>query len=345
MKIGVRRMADGRATPPAAAKRRPLLLLGAGVIAGLVAPAGLRALSRGLRSPVDTLTNRPSGRGARAPTQIPARGWRRIAMRTFKEFNDDNIPSVAAGATFYSLLALFPALGAFVSLYGLIANAGDAQRQIVALAGLLPGGAVSVLSGQVTRLAAVPHARLGLAFAFGLLVSLWSSNAGVKGLISGLNTAYEQKERRNFLTLNAVSLAFTLGGIALSIAATAAVVAAPETLSRLGLKTLAGMSLLRWPVLLVVVTGMFSLLYRYGPCRTLARWRWITPGGLVAALAWMLMSAMFSWYVADFGHYDRTYGSLGAMIGFMTWIWLSLMVVLLGAELNAEIEAQAAARS
>jgi membrane protein len=265
-----------------------------------------------------------------------ARRWSAIVLSAWKEFNNDQIPTVAAGVTFYALLALFPGMGAFVSLYGLVANVGDAERQVAALHGLLPGGATSVIGDQLARVIRTDHASLGLTFAAGLAFPLWSANAGMKALIAGLDVAYEVKERRGFFNLNAISLTFTLGTILLAMAAVSAVVAAPPLLRRFGIDGAA--AVLRWPAMLIVVTALISLLFRFGPCRPLTHWRWITPGSAVAAFGWMLMSVMFSWYVGNFGHYDRTYGSLGAMIGFMTWIWLSLMVVLLGAELNCEME-------
>jgi len=263
-----------------------------------------------------------------------------LLRRALAESAEDRIPLVAAGATFYVLLALFPALGVFVSLYGLVADLGAAQRQIAALQGLLPSGGVTVLSEQVARLAATPPASLGLTFALSLLLSIWSSNAGMKGVIAGLNIAYEQPERRNFLVLNLVSLTFTAGAILFAVAAVATVAAAPELLSRIGLETISGAAVLRWPVMLLVTAGLVSVLYRFAPSHQRPRWRWITPGSGFAALAWGAMSAAFSLYVSRFGRYDATYGSLGALAGFMTWIWLSLIVVLLGAELNSELERQ-----
>jgi membrane protein len=280
---------------------------------------------------------------ARNPLEIPARGWRKILQRTITEFNDDQIPAVAGGVTFFALLSIFPALGAFAALYGLFADLTEARRQLASLSGLLPAGAVSVLEDQMTLLAMADHGRLGLTFAISFVVSLWASNAGVKALIGGLNIAYEEQERRNFIALNLVSLGFTIGAVIFTAAGVAAIAAVPQTLSLLGVADLVPFSLLRWPVLLLAVMGLLSLLYRYGPCRRRARWRWVTPGSGVAAIGWMAMSLLFSWYVANFGHYNRTYGSLGAVVGFMTWIWLSLIVVLLGAELNSEIESQTSA--
>jgi membrane protein len=277
------------------------------------------------------------------PLEISPRGWRKIFRRTVQEFNQDQIPAVAAGATFFALLSIFPALAAFVALYGLFADVDAARAQIETLAGLLPSGAVSVMEDQISRLAAQDHSRLGATFVISLLVSLWASNAGVKALLGGLNVAYEEREHRGFITLNLISLSFTLGCVLFTVAAVAAIAAAPPTLEALHISRWVRLSLLRWPILLLAVMGLLSLLYRYGPCRARARWRWITPGSSLAAAGWMAMSLLFSWYVANFGHYDRTYGSLGAVVGFMTWIWLSLIVVLAGAELNSEMESQTSA--
>jgi membrane protein len=272
---------------------------------------------------------------------VVARGWRKILVATAREFGEDHIPTSAAAVTFYILLSLFPALAAFVSLYGLVADVADAQRQVTALSGFLPGGAVQVLAEQMTRLAAGDHGKLGLAFAASLLVSLWSSTSGVKALMEGLNVAYEARERRGFFHLNLVALVFTVAGIAVAIVAVGAVAAAPAVLDRFGLFRMHAIAPLRWPAFFVFTSLLLAVLYRYAPSRGRVPWRWVTPGGVAAALAWMAMSALFSWYVANFGNYDRTYGSLGAIVGFLTWIWLSLMVVLFGAELNAEIERQA----
>ncbi len=242
--------------------------------------------------------------------------------------------------TFFSLLALFPALSAFVSLFGLIANVEDARRQLVGLAGILPGGAVTVIGEQMRRLIQSDHAHLGFTAATSLLISIWSSNAGVKALMAGLNAAYEEREKRTFIRLNLLSLTFTLGLTAFAVISVACVVGAPQVLASVGLGQFQLASLFRWPAVLVVMFVVLALLYRFGPSREPARWRWITPGSILAAFGWLVMSAGFSLYVANFGHYDRTYGPLGAIVGFMTWIWLSVMVVLLGAELNSQLEQQ-----
>jgi membrane protein len=287
--------------------------------------------------------------GERTATRPPPSGeesirpgsWLDVLKASGRSFLDDRIPSAAASVTFYFLLALFPALSAFVSLYGLIADVHTVQKQITDLGALMPGGAISVIGDELTRLISADQGALGLAFIVSLLVSIWSANAGVKALIEGLNVAYEAHERRGFIKLTLVSLAFTVGLIVAAIAGMAALAAAPSLLEWIGLPGLAGLSPLRWPVLLVGVAIFFAALYRFAPCRPAAHWRWITPGSCVAALGWVAVSALFSWYVSDFGHYNKTYGSLGAMVGFLTWVWLSTMVLLFGAELNSAAEKRA----
>ncbi len=282
-------------------------------------------------------------RNADSPAHSPAEGWKQIFLRSVRAFSADQIPAWAGGVTFFCLLAVFPALSVFASLYGLFGDTNQAREQIVGLSGLLPGGAVSVLGDQLRLLSKMNHGSLGIAFAAGLLFSVWSSNAGVKSLFAGLNAAYEEKERRGFIRLNLVSLAFTFGLVLFAILAIATIAAAPATLSLVGLGWLSKFAFLRWPLILVVVGAVFSLLYRFGPSKSFGRWRWITPGSIAAAIGWLVMSLGFSWYVANFGNFNKTYGALGGVVGFMTWIWLSAMIVLYGAELNAEIERQTSA--
>jgi len=313
----------------------PLATFFCGVAAGIDLAHPTAPISR----PPSELTPRPE-QAATSPIQMPPQAWKLVAQRTWRAFNADQIPAVAGGVTFFSLLALFPALGAFVSLYGLVSNVEDERRQIIALGGVLPSGAVTVIGDQMTRLITTNHGHLGVAFVTGLLISIWSANAGVKALISGLNVAYEEHEKRRFIALNLTSVAFTVGVTLFAVAGIAAVAAAPQILERVGLGAFQGGSFLRWPVILAVTVGLLSLLYRFGPSREHARWRWITPGSILAGALWMMMSIGFSLYVANFGHYDQTYGPLGAMVGFMTWIWLSVTVILLGAELNSELEQQ-----
>jgi membrane protein len=284
------------------------------------------------------------GRSADTPTEIPARGWKDILWRTYEEFNKDRVMSVAAGVTYYALLALFPAIAALVSIYGLFADPGTIQDHLNTLSGVLPSGALDIIREQVTRIASQGGGTLGFGFVFGLGLSLWSSNAGMKAIFDALNIVYGEEEKRSFIKLNLLSLSFTLGAIAFILIALAGIIVLPIVLNFIGLGSGTEwlVSLARWPILLIGVIFGLSLIYRFGPSRDKAEWRWVTPGGIVAAVLWLAVSMLFSWYVANFGSYNETYGSLGAVIGFMTWIWLSTIVVLLGAEINAETEHQTA---
>ncbi|MBS7541155.1 YihY/virulence factor BrkB family protein [Ancylobacter lacus] len=284
------------------------------------------------------------GLAAASPADIPARGWWATLRRVAREFSEDRVLSLAAGVAFYTLLAVFPAIAAFIALYGLFFDPSQVERQIDAAVWVLPDGMIEVLREQTGRVLAQERQTLGLGFGIGLATALWSANAGTKALIEALNIAYEEEETRSFLGLTATSLVLTLGGIVIGVVALAAVVALPVALEFLHLDsgTEGMIALLRWPALALLITGLIALLYRFGPCRAPARWSWVSGGSLAAAVLWLAVSAGFSWYVGRFGSYNETYGSLGAVIGFMTWIWLSVTVVLLGAELNAELEHQTA---
>ncbi len=282
------------------------------------------------------------GREATSPTEIPAKGWKDILWRTYEEINKDRILAVAAGVTFYALLALFPAIAALVSIYGLFADPATIQDHLNRLSGVLPGGALEIVGEQVKRISSQGGGALGFAFFFGLAISLWSANAGMKAIFDALNVAYGEEEKRSFVQLNLRSLAFTLGMIFFILVAVGAIVVIPIVLNLVGLGRAAEwiISLARWPVLLASIMLLLAALYRYGPSRETAQWRWISAGSIVAAVVWIAASMLFSWYVASFGSYNETYGSLGAVIGLLTWMWLSTIIVLVGAELNAEIEHQ-----
>jgi membrane protein len=268
------------------------------------------------------------------------RGWKDILLGVYDNINRHRVVAMAASATFYSILALFPAIAALVSLYGLFADPATIASHLDALAGVLPGGAVQVIGDELRRVTSQRNDALGLAFVIGLGTALWSANAGVKALFDALNLVHDAPEKRGFIRLNAVSLAFTAAAIGFVLLALGAVVVLPIALDYLGIATGADQVVrwLRWPALLLVVMLGLSLLYRYGPSRTGARWRWITWGSVIAAVLWLLASVLFSWYAASFGSYNKTYGSLGAVIGFMVWIWISTIVILLGAEIDAEFD-------
>ena len=249
---------------------------------------------------------------------------------------------IAAGVTYYGLLALFPAIAALVSLYGLFADPAGITERLSTLQGVIPDGAIQVIGNQINRIQAQGGGTLGLYFVIGLVVSLWSANAGTKSVFDALNAVYDEPERRSFVRYNAEALMFTLGGILFVILALGGIVVLPAVLAFVGLESMAGwiISLLRWPLLIVVTLFALALLYRFGPSRESSEWRWVTWGSAIAAVAWVAVSMLFSWYVSNFGTFNETYGSLGAVIGFMIWMWLSTTIVLVGAEINAQLEHQ-----
>ena len=285
------------------------------------------------------------GRDADTPTHIPWRGWKDILWRTYEEISADRLMLIAAGVVFYTMLAVVPAITALVSLYGLFAKASSINEHLNFLAGVMPGGAYELISEQIVRIAANSDGKLTFAVALGLGIAVWSANAGVKAIFDALNVVYDEDEKRSFIKLNLISLTFTLAAVIVLLLAIASVVVLPLVLAYLGFaaERQAGfLPLLRWPVLFIVVMFGLSLLYRFGPSRRNAKWRWVSVGSVFAAFAWLAVSVAFSWYLSKFADYNATYGSLGAVIGLMMWLWLSITVVLVGAELNAEIEHQTA---
>ena len=282
------------------------------------------------------------GRSATTPSEIPVRGWKDILLRVYEGISEDRILANAAAVTFYTLLALFPGIAALVSIYGLFADPSSMAIQLDAASGILPNGAVEVIRDQLTLLTSQGSRTLGISFVIGLVIALWSANGGIKALFDALNTVYEEKEKRSFVRLNAISMAFTIGMITFLLIALACIVALPVALKYLPSFIGSVLNIARWPVLLVLVAFGLSVIYRYGPSRREPRLRWVTWGSAFAAVVWLAASALFSWYAANFGSFNKTYGSLGAVIGFMTWMWLSVAVILIGAKLNAEMEHQTA---
>jgi membrane protein len=279
---------------------------------------------------------------ASTPSEIPARGWKDILWRVYENFNNYRIMAVAAGVTFYVLLALFPGIAALVSLYGLFADPATISQHLSDLSNFMPEGATQIIGDQLNHLTAKGGSTLGVTFLVTLAISLWSANSGMKAMFDAHNVVYGEREKRSFIKLNALSLAFTLCAIAFMLIALAAMVVLPPVMNYIGLSSITDwvIRIGRWPALLIVVSLGIAALYRYGPSREDAQWRWISWGTAFAAIAWLVVSFLFSYYTSHFGSYNKTYGSLGAVFGFMTWIWLSVMVILLGAELDAEMERQ-----
>lgn len=278
-----------------------------------------------------------------APSAKPgaSRGVKDIALGTYKSIEEDRVLAVAAGVTYFGLLAVFPAIGAIVSLYGLFADSSTLQETLGRLTSFLPGGAIEVIGGQIQRVIDAGQGTLGFSFVVGLAVAIWGANAGVKAVFDAINVAYGSKEERGFFKLNLTSLLFTVGIIAFAILAIGAVVVLPVAMHYLGLEGGADVLLRygRWPLIWLILTLGLAVLYRFGPTDSLdPKWHWITWGSSIASTLWIAASLLFSWYAANFGSFNATYGSLGAIIGFMTWMWISAIVIVLGAEINSEIE-------
>ena len=268
--------------------------------------------------------------------------WRKcrdIAKRTFAEIVEDRIPSVAAGVTFFILLALFPAIASVVSLYGLFADRASIAHLVDHAAAFLPGGAVTVLDAELHRLIAQKPGKLNLGFLIGFVVAVWSASGGITSLADGLNVAYELRETRNFLRLTAHALLATAACVLFAACMVELAVVFPVFMQHLPFHGAIArlFSFLRWPAVFLVCLLMLDVFYTLVPNRRPLRWQWVSWGSAMASSLWMLGTVLFSWYVRDFGSYDRVYGDLGAAVGFLTWIWLSLMILLAGAELNCEI--------
>jgi membrane protein len=283
------------------------------------------------------------GRAAKHPRHIPLLGWRDILWRTWREITVDRLPAVAGGVTFYTLLALFPAIGAFVSLYGLFADVAAVQTQLNEMAGVFPASVIQIVGEQMLRLASQEQTKLGVAFLISLLLSIWSANASMKALFDGLNIAYDEEEKRHLVARTALTYLFTFCGVLYAAAAAVILIATPILLERARLSALTEIwTPIRWMLVWLMTAVAFAMLYRFAPCRARARWRWVVLGALLAAAGWLVGSLGFSVYLTQIAHYDATYGPLGAVIAFMVWVWFSIMAVLVGAELNAEIEHQTA---
>jgi membrane protein len=278
------------------------------------------------------------------PKNASWRWWWGVLSDTYDAMSKDRLLAVAAGVVFYALLAIVPAITAFVSFYGLFAHPRTVQDHLSLLANVMPAGSIAILEEQIARFAAQPGG-LSIGFIVGFMVALWSANAGVKALIDALNVIEGRDESRSFVRLNLMSLTMTLGAIVFLLISIGAVVAFPLVMSTFGLKPFTGAApwLVRWPVLLAATVAVLMVFYRFGPSPNGTRRAWLTPGVLVAALAWLAGSAALSFYLSNFADYNATYGSLGAAIGLMMWMWLSTISVLIGTQLDIVIERRAAA--
>ena len=282
------------------------------------------------------------GRAAERPEHIPRKGWTDIFWRLGAAYFGDRVGFVSGGVTFFVMLSLFPTLAAFVTIYGLFADPTEAWSRLQFLYSVLPNNVAEFLGGEMQRLAETPNTQLTFTLIWTLALSLWSANGAVKVLFYGLNIAYHEVERRNLVRYNLICMIFTVSGLAAVLLSAALVVGVPLVLSPLGLlEEWNHLAPLRWPMLLTIYVATLAVIYRVGPCRASARWRWLTPGALFAALLSLMLSFLFSWYLETFVR-TASYGPLAALMGFLLWTWLSVQIILMGAELNAEIEHQTA---
>lgn len=282
------------------------------------------------------------GRMAQRPEQIPRKGWTDILWRAISSYFSNRVGFVSGGVTFFTLLSLFPLMGSFVTLYGLFADPAQAWERLHFLYSILPDSIAEFLGAQMQRLAENSNGQLTFTLIWTLALSLWTANGAVKMLFYGVNVAYHEVEKRNIVQYNLLCMGFTVGGLMAVLVASGLVVGVPVVVKLFGLQEEWGLfAPVRWPILLVGYAAALTLIYRLAPCREKARWRWLTPGAIFAAVVSVTLSFVFSWYLNNFVRTD-SYGPLAAIMGFLLWTWLSVQVVLMGAALNAEIEHQTA---
>ena len=281
----------------------------------------------------------PQARAAEPVTPKSVPGLWPLTKRVVSETIDNDLMTQAAAITFYTLLSIFPGLTMLVSLFGLFADPATIMHQVDSLNFVMPGGGIDLLRDELKTLTSAGASGLGWAAIIGLLTSLWTANQAMKAMFNGLNQVHEVKEKRSFIELTALTLLCTAGMVVLMIVALGAVIVVPAVLAFVGLGSLFDQVLVlaRWPLLLLGIAGMLAVVFRFGPCRTKVVWRWISWGSGFASVLWLVVSFAFSYYVSNFGNYNKTYGSLGAVVGFMTWIWISSTVILIGAQLDAEL--------
>lgn len=293
-------------------------------------------------SPNEPIRHDGRGRRAGTPVRIPFKGWRDVFLRVFHAFNDNNLSIIAAGVSFYGMLAIFPGVAAFVSVYGLIQDPANVVSQMESLSGVVPPDVISTVTGQMSQVASRPQGALGFAALFTLALALWSARKGTTALMVALNVVYAERETRNFLVKIAVSLALTLA-IVIGLGAIALLAAGvPLLLAALGFNdwiVAIGRGVGLGGAALLLMTGIAGL-YRYAPSRRPPKWRWVMVGAAVVTVFWILGSLAFSVYVAFSDSYSATYGSLGAVVVVLTWLYITVLIMLVGGELNAQLEFQ-----
>lgn len=285
-----------------------------------------------------TITN---GESAEEPTDIPAKGWVQVLKRTKDQAKSDALSILAGGVAFYGVLAIFPGLVAVLSVYGLVSDPADVTRQIEGLSTSLPTDVRDLIVEQLQSVASTERSSLSVGLGVSVLAAMWAASKGMKALIEAINVAYNEEETRGFLKTRALAYSFTVGAVLMMIISVGVITVVPELADGLGGVGDVIATTIRWPILAVTMLLGLAIIYRFAPSRGDAEWKWVTPGSLVATVLWMAGSALFALYVNNFGSYNDTYGSIGAVVVLMLWLYLTAFVVLLGAELNGEAEHQA----
>ncbi len=281
------------------------------------------------------------GQDATSPHQIPARGWKEVLKRTATEIDKDHLGLIAAGVSFFLLLGLFPGLAAMVSIYGWVADPATIGGHINQLSAMLPQDAAEIINKQVGQVAS-SDAKAGLAAVVGVLLALWAGSKAMKGMIEALNIAYGEEEKRGFIKQQVIYLSLTLVAVVTGLIAILLIAVIPAIIGYLPIPEWGKDALIwvRWPVLLVVAMTIIAAIYRYGPSRDKPEWKWVSWGAGGATVLWLIASSLFSLYVSSFGNYNETYGSLGAVVVLMMWLYLTAFLILMGAELDTELELQ-----
>ncbi len=282
------------------------------------------------------------GREARRPQEIPARGWWDILWRVFKRLGSDNVTLVAGGLATYALLSVFPGLAAAVFFYGLVTTPADVAKHLSIFSGMLPPGVWAIFNTQLQSLTRHPQSTLSTAAGVSVLVALWSARSAMSSLMTATNIAYAETEKRNFFIQVLISLAFTIGAVLGFIALIVLGIAVPVALKVLGTALWVQwvVDALQWVLLWGFAVLGLAFVYRYAPAREHARWHWVTWGSAIAATLWLVASGVFAFYVRTFADYGKTYGALGGVIALLMWFYLSSIIVVLGAEINSEMERQ-----
>jgi membrane protein len=276
-----------------------------------------------------------------SPADLPVPAWKAIVLRTKDQVKSDAVSILAGGVAFYAVIAIFPAMVALLSIYGLVSDPADVTRQINDLSAGLPHDVRNLLVNQLQSVASTSSSSLGFGLVFSVLAALWAASKGMKALMDAINVAYNEEESRGFVKVRVLAYGFTVGGVLLVVMTVAAITILPALGDDLGSVGRVTASILRWPILGAVMLLALATIYRFAPSRTNPKWEWVSPGSLTAAVLWVAGSLLFAVYVNNFGNYNETYGSIGAVVVLMLWLYLTAFVVLLGAEFNGEAERQA----